>query len=218
MPTVQHHPDLRLQFGYAFHANLVASILNVLLPGAQMTGDNVADRLFRKEFPVLYSPLNKRHNSERYNNDCSSGVFNGDMAYCTETGGAVGSRIIPSGNSSSEIAENQFTCPLPEDYLLQRAGIVRQAQPEVESKTSSERRTLSSIRDGSHIGIAGPDVPGTKESLELSIVDEPPSSWCFLPTNWFGIPSMTRRNVKYDRTTFRILILSGIEKTVSYHS
>lgn len=204
MHTVQDRPDWMPQFGYAFHAELMAPILNVLLRQAQAEGGDNLDRLFRKDFPVMCSPLNKRHKSECCNNDCSSDVFYGDMKYYTETGGVVGNETIPSDNSGSQVAERQFTCPLPEDYLLQefffgsqRAQIAGQTHLEVESKASFEHSTSSSIQDGSNIEATGSDVPKMEESLELNTAKDSSSCSYFFPRNWF-------ENSKYDMEECRV--------------
>ncbi|KAK1973697.1 hypothetical protein LZ30DRAFT_464665 [Colletotrichum cereale] len=67
MRSLNTRPDLKERFGYAFHPELMAPLLNLLLRRIKDRGGDAWKALFRPEFPMLWVPLNTKAKPEKYN-------------------------------------------------------------------------------------------------------------------------------------------------------
>lgn len=66
MRSLNTRTDLMERFGYAFHPELMAPLLNILLRRLMNRGGEAWKALFRPEFPVLWVPLNPKSKPEKY--------------------------------------------------------------------------------------------------------------------------------------------------------
>lgn len=66
MRSLNTRPNLIKRFGFAFHPELIAPLLNVLLRRLEDRGGDAWEALFQPEFPILWVPLNTRNKPGKY--------------------------------------------------------------------------------------------------------------------------------------------------------
>lgn len=79
MRALKSRPQMKERFSYAFHPELMAPLLNVLLRQLQIQGGDDWKKLFQPEFPAMYSLLNKEEKSGVYGSrSCNAKQPNGE--------------------------------------------------------------------------------------------------------------------------------------------
>ena len=66
MRSLHTRPDLKKRYGYAFHPQLMAPLLNLLLHRLKDRGGDAWEALFRPEFPMIWVPLNTKDKPGKY--------------------------------------------------------------------------------------------------------------------------------------------------------
>lgn len=146
MRALKTRPRLKERFGYAFHPELMAPLLNKLLRQFEIQGGSDWKVLFRPEFPTMYTYLNKKDKPKgKYSTRASEAQWEAHQAdvtelrVCTDIKIAVSDAVESEGinnnihvniagakdealkggsSAETQLEELLYMCPLPEDYQL----------------------------------------------------------------------------------------------------
>ncbi|KAK3332060.1 hypothetical protein B0T19DRAFT_482417 [Cercophora scortea] len=114
MRSLKTRPDLLDWFGWAFHAELLAPFLDMLLRQDETRGGDAWESAARGEFPTTRSPLNRKEKAGKYGIRTRDRMAEGSER-TTKASDATQER---DQDTNTPDAERMFTSPLPEHELL----------------------------------------------------------------------------------------------------
>ncbi|KAH6975560.1 hypothetical protein EDB80DRAFT_309401 [Ilyonectria destructans] len=140
MRSLKTRPDLLKWFGWAFHAELLAPFLNMLVREDETQGGGAWERAFQLEFPTLCSPRNRKEKPGKYVIRTSDHIKRNDHAREEhQKAEGAGSTATAEEATASDAAhkrdwdtkasgaERMYTNPLPEHWLLRGHTFAREA-------------------------------------------------------------------------------------------
>jgi len=133
MRALRARPAWRERYGYAFHPELIAPVLNALLCRLEDRGGDDWAALFRPEFPARHAPLNSEDKPGPYGASTTAlkqevlrrlATENADVVEnAAEPAEAVAEAVAPDGGPAAgclveKLQSMRYSLPLPEDHLL----------------------------------------------------------------------------------------------------
>lgn len=198
MRATQHRSRWRQRYEYAFHSELMAPLLNLLLRQAQTIGGDYWDQIFQHDFLVMSLSLDKCQKPDIHGNRPEDEQYKEAMNSNAERNATVETPTVGTRDSIIKVTERQLTHPLPEDHQLQGLPFVEQLsrvfqentllaknEATIENDTSDFERTAAS-----HM-TTRPKMHRMRSLGDISAAETVHDGRQFFPKGWF-------ENSKYD--------------------
>ncbi|KUI64505.1 hypothetical protein VM1G_00671 [Cytospora mali] len=186
MRSLKTRPNLLKWFGYAFHAEIIAYFLNMLLREDETRGGRALARRFESELPTLCSPLNQKEKPGKYGSSTIDDIkryhFAQEEHQMAEGSGSMATKEEATTSDATHKrdrdpktpdAERMYTNPLPEDELLEGHFFAREADAPCEDSLvgSTEDAVVCACPPAPKVTIAA-----MEQTQKESLTDETESS------------------------------------------